>query len=103
MADHAVTSRVPRSSIQSGIVHKPLAGPMTIQFNEPFPVVPVVVITPYLQNRNAPGQVEQVETISDINRGDFTITSNIADENYFVSWIAIGHPDPHEGGGDHDH
>jgi hypothetical protein len=93
MAEHDVTSPIRGTTIQYGIVHKPQAGQMRIQFNEPFPVIPVVVISPYLQRANA--QVRAVETINDIERDEFTISSPFGDANYFISWIAIGHPDLH--------
>ena len=97
MPEQALTSPIADSSVQYGIVQKPLPGPMIIRFNWPFPVIPVVVISPYLQIDG--GQVGEVETITDINHTDFTINSNIDDKvNYFVTWMAIGHPDPDPAG-----
>jgi hypothetical protein len=82
------------STVQYGIVRKRLQGSMTIKFNVPFPVVPVVVISPYLQvGHGQPGmQVPNVETINDTETDRFTIFSDNGGDNYFVTWIAIGHP-----------
>lgn len=77
----------PRIIIDSGITLKNKPGELRINFSRNFSRRPVVVVSPFWRGQNS--QVGFVETINNISRTGFSVVSNNAADNYFVSWIAF--------------
>ncbi|HEX2205159.1 MAG TPA: hypothetical protein VHG91_17740 [Longimicrobium sp.] len=76
----------PGRNVQSGSHPKTTPGALTVFFETPFPAPPVVVVAPYWEGATWP--VGFPETLTAITPASFTVTSNNAAENYYVSWIA---------------
>ncbi|HEX3529503.1 MAG TPA: hypothetical protein VH988_20785 [Thermoanaerobaculia bacterium] len=53
-----------------------------------FDEAPIVTVTPFWAGQSS--QVGFVETLIEIDKDHFTVTSQNADPNYSISWIAIG-------------
>ena len=73
--------------IDSGIALKSKTGSLRIRFNKNFTKAPTVVVSSFWKGQNS--QVGHVETIDSVNRNGFTVVSNNAADNYYVSWIAV--------------
>lgn len=74
--------------IQSGEANKSAQGSLVIPFERPFATPPTVVISPYYRGQN--NQVGSIETLDEITQEDFTVVSDNAAPNYFVTWVAVG-------------
>jgi hypothetical protein len=76
--------RTVNETVQSGLINKTAAGQLKITFPTAFTTPPNVVVSPYW-----PTEVGYIETIVEITKDHFTITSQNAGSNYQVSWIAV--------------
>jgi len=76
-----------RPQIDSGTALKNRTGALRINFSRRFSRTPTVVVSPLWRGQNA--QVAFVETITDVSNTGFTVVSDNAANNYYVSWIAV--------------
>jgi len=74
--------------IQKGKAQKLQQGEMSIDFNEPFKHLPIVVISPLWENQHV--GVGYIDTITEITLEGFKVSSNNASASFFINWIAVG-------------
>jgi hypothetical protein len=67
---------------------KTTAGALTISFGHEFAAPPFVTISPFWNGSS--GAVGSIDTITNIQPDEFTVTSQNAASNFFIDWIAIG-------------
>lgn len=77
-----------RMVTQTGLALKNQQGKVMVRFQVPFATTPTVVLTPYWKNRASAAAFP--ETLDSVSREGFTIASNNAAPDYYVSWMAYG-------------
>lgn len=67
---------------------KAAKGSVTVRMQPGFTTIPVVILTPYWFK--GPKAVTSIETLTNVTGKEFTFTSDNADPDYYVMWMAIG-------------